>query len=500
MNTTFNIIQHYQALDQIFANSPAFIALISLPDFRFEVVNNEYLRILEKKELIGRTIFEVFPELQSQEIFNLFSTVVTTGEPFVGKEMEVQIKSEVPGEMKKLFLDFVYQPMKNSQNTIYAIAVQGYDVTEKVLSRKAVENERENFRRLFKQTPEMVCILRGPEHIFEFVNDAHIKALGFDATGLAVRTAQPESVEVHGILDNVYRTGITAELHEIAVTVTDRLRYFNLTYAARRDDAGTINGIMILGVEVTAEVINRQAIEKAERDLAQALKVRDEFLSIASHELKTPVTSLKLQLQMAQRRLHTKEMASPDVIERTSKAIHTSLSQVEKLTELIDDLLDISRIANGRLTFDFEQVDLSDLLQEATERFSVHFEEAKCPVDMEISDDLLTVTADRFRIDQVITNLFTNVTKYGSGKPVGIKLFRKGRSVFMQVQDQGRGIDKTLQKKIFNRFERGDVSFNISGLGLGLFISRIIVEAHGGNINVESEIGKGSTFTVELPV
>src|SRR6185369_3357367 len=119
--------------------------------------------------------------------------------------------------------------------------------------------DERNFVNLFRQTPEMVCILAGPEDRFEFVNEAHIRALGFDATGQSVRQAQPESGEVHGILDEVYSTGKTAELREISVTLGDRVRYFNLTYAARRDPAGAPDGIMIMGSEVTGEVLARQA-------------------------------------------------------------------------------------------------------------------------------------------------------------------------------------------------------------------------------------------------
>jgi PAS domain S-box-containing protein len=129
----------------------------------------------------------------------------------------------------------------------------------------------QNFANLFRQTPEMVCILAGPEHRFEFVNEAHIRALGFDATGQAVRQAQPESVEVHGILDAVYRTGVTAELREIAVTLTDRTRYFNLTYAARRSAQGVIDGIMIMGSEVTEQVLARRAQEHQRRWLESVL-------------------------------------------------------------------------------------------------------------------------------------------------------------------------------------------------------------------------------------
>src|SRR6185312_12908532 len=119
--------------------------------------------------------------------------------------------------------------------------------------------ERENFRNLFRQTPELVCIMRGPNHVFDFVNESHIKTLGFDATGQTIREAQPESVEIHGILDNVYHTGETAFLHEIPVTVTDRLRYFNLTFAPTWvDDA--VTGIVIMGQEVTDQVLTREIL------------------------------------------------------------------------------------------------------------------------------------------------------------------------------------------------------------------------------------------------
>lgn len=134
-----------------------------------------------------------------------------------------------------------------------------------------IANERENFRNLFRQTPEMVCILKGPDHVFEFVNEAHVKALGFDATGRTVRDAQPESVEVHGILDNVYKTGVTAELHEIPITLGDRLRYFNLTYSARRDLDGQVNGVMILGIEITQDFNSREILKSQNRALEMTM-------------------------------------------------------------------------------------------------------------------------------------------------------------------------------------------------------------------------------------
>jgi len=171
-------------------------------------------------------------------------------------------------------------PVKISTGQVVKWMALAFDIHDKkmetknvLLEKSLIETERSNFRNLFKQTPEMVCILKGPNHVFEFVNDAHIKALGFDATGLAVREAQPESVEVHGILDDVYRTGITAELKEIPVTLTDRLRYFDLTYAARRDENGNIDGIMVLGMEITDQVLMPREIKKNEDQLRMAVGV-----------------------------------------------------------------------------------------------------------------------------------------------------------------------------------------------------------------------------------
>lgn len=131
--------------------------------------------------------------------------------------------------------------------------------------------DERNFANLFRQTPEIVCVTSGPDHRFEFVNEAHIRALGFDASGRTVRDAQPESVEVHGILDDVYRTGKTAELREIPVTVTDRERYFNLTYAARRNANDVIDGIMIMGSEVTDQVLARRSQDNQRRWLETVL-------------------------------------------------------------------------------------------------------------------------------------------------------------------------------------------------------------------------------------
>ena len=267
-----------QLLEQIFSESPAFMTLLSVPDFRFLKSNEEHLRLVRKREVIGKTVRELRPEMEDQGLLDLLKKVAETGEPFVGRDVKIHYEASEGEPARTAYLDFVYQPLRRPDGVVYAIAVQGYDVTAKVLGHKAVENERENFRHLFRQTPEMVCILKGPEHVFEFVNEAHVKVLGFDATGMPVRVAQPESVEVHGILDEVYRTGNTALLKKIPVTVAGRLRYFNLTYSARRNEAGMIDGIMILGTEITDQVESSKKLEDLVAERTQELRESESFL------------------------------------------------------------------------------------------------------------------------------------------------------------------------------------------------------------------------------
>lgn len=260
-----SVSENRRLLETMIETSPSFMAILSGPDFVFERVNDQYLQLIGRREVLGKPLLEALPELQGQGFVEILDQVKASGRPYIGSEVPVLLKRSAGESPERRYVDFVYQPHQKAGDRYEKIFIHGVDVTEKVLARIAIENERENFRNLFQQTPEMVCILSGSDHLFEFVNEAHVRVLGFDATGKTVREAQPESVEVHGILDAVYETGRTAELREIPVTVGERLRYFNLTYAARRDADGRINGVMILGTEVSEQVGHRAQLERTSR-------------------------------------------------------------------------------------------------------------------------------------------------------------------------------------------------------------------------------------------
>jgi signal transduction histidine kinase len=233
------------------------------------------------------------------------------------------------------------------------------------------------------------------------------------------------------------------------------------------------------------------------REAQDAIRLRDEFLSIASHELKTPLTPLSLKLQMLAKELRKQ----PDSALRRSVEdyVATGARQVKKLSELVSDLLDVTRISGGKLRLEFEDVDLATLVREVVAR---HEPEAGRLGSTLVLDIQGTVVGrwDRLRLEQVVTNLVDNAIKYGAGKPVQIRVQVGENRVVLQVRDEGIGIAPEYLPRIFGRFERAVSERHYGGLGLGLYITRTIVEAMGGHIAVESRPGEGSLFTVELPL
>lgn len=222
-----------------------------------------------------------------------------------------------------------------------------------------------------------------------------------------------------------------------------------------------------------------------------AVRLRDQFLSIASHELKTPVTALLLQLDALRRALRAagaEDAAGPwpDRIGR----------QTRRLTRLVDDLLDVSRIESGRMRLDLDPCDLGELVDEIVARTQEHGN-ARISVQ---SEGRVVGQWDRARLDQVVTNLIVNALKYGGGTPVLIAIASDGARARLSVHDEGKGVPLADQSRIFEAFERGSNTKHGGGFGLGLFIVKSLVDAHSGSVHVESEPGRGTTFVVELPL
>jgi signal transduction histidine kinase len=228
----------------------------------------------------------------------------------------------------------------------------------------------------------------------------------------------------------------------------------------------------------------------------QAVRARDEFLAIASHELKTPLTPLQLQLDSLRRSLGRAGLDEHNV----TIGIDMMDRQVDRLTNLVQSLLDVARIAGGRMELQPEDLDLGEMAREVAQRFAREAEQAGSALEVLADEgDSLRGRWDPMRLEQVITNLLSNAIKYGAGKPIQVRASATGDRVKLEVQDHGIGLDREDAARIFQRFERAVSSRFYGGLGLGLYITRQIIEAHGGDIVVHSAPGEGATFVVTLP-
>ena len=228
-----------------------------------------------------------------------------------------------------------------------------------------------------------------------------------------------------------------------------------------------------------------------------AIQARDDFMSIASHELRTPLTALYLQLQMAARA--SGETKTQEEDPRVARMLEGSLSGARRLASLVDELLDLTRLRAGKMILRREEADLTQLVREATAQLEPDARQAGVTIGTRLVEPIQG-SFDPTRMGQVIMNLLTNGIKYGGGNPIEVSVERQGPSATIRVRDSGPGISPDHQARIFERFERATDDRSISGLGLGLYITRQIVEAHEGDISVTSQLGLGTEFVVHLPL
>lgn len=239
-------------------------------------------------------------------------------------------------------------------------------------------------------------------------------------------------------------------------------------------------------------------LKRAEETAVAAIAVRDQFLSIASHEMKTPLTPLCLQLEIMQKMLRAG--ATPEsVYQKLPVFVDRLFRLTDRLSHLVDELLDVSRINNGKLLLEKEELYLSSLVQDVCDRFGNELARSRSILHLNLEPAIVGVW-DKLRLEQVTTNLLTNAIKYGEGKPIEVSTTLEGGSAVLRIRDHGIGIAREDQSRIFQLYERAVSPSHFGGLGLGLYIVRQIVEAHGGEVGLESAPGEGSTFWVRIPL
>ncbi|HEY0606591.1 MAG TPA: PAS domain S-box protein [Herpetosiphonaceae bacterium] len=325
--------------------------------------------------------------------------------------------------------------------------------------------------------------------------------------GRVMRTGKSDMLAE--VTDEVFVTSARSPEHLARLRASGIISYMCVPLIARQRILGVLTFISSesgrryteADLALAEDLAQRAAIavdnSRLYQESQEGILARDEFLSIASHELKTPITSLQLQAQSLIRNAKKGGLSSIGQ-ERLLHKLDLITQQTERLTKLTNDLLDVARIRAGRIEMRLEEIDLTQAVREVVLRFEDQIEAAGCSLALDAEPGAM-ISADRIRLEQVVTNLLSNAIKYGAGQPIEIAVETTATSARLMIRDHGIGIAPDHLERIFVRFERAVSSRNYGGLGLGLYIARQIVESLGGSIQVTSELGVGSTFVVILP-
>jgi len=370
----------------------------------------------------------------------------------------------------------------------------------------AADNERNN---LLLKAPVGTALLSGPEHVFRLANPLFCRMVRrADIVGKTYRQAfpRPEEGRLGEILDRVYETGepfSTEEYlvpHDLQDDGPRRDRYFRFNVEPLRDAQDKVYGMMAVAIEISEQVRARQVLERSQEenqkllaDLEAASRAKDEFLAMLGHELRNPLSPIVSALQLMKLRGDSRTTREQQVIER----------QVNHLTRLVDDLLDVSKITRGKVELRKERVEIADVIAKAVEMASDLFEQRNHDLSLDVAKENLWVDGDPVRLAQVVANLLTNAARYTErGGKIVVSARREGGEIVIRVKDNGSGISPDLLPRIFDLFIQGHRSSDRAegGLGLGLALVKNLVALHGGRVVALSDgPGKGSEFVIRLP-
>ncbi|MFD2742332.1 MULTISPECIES: chemotaxis protein CheB [Sphingobacterium] len=359
-----------------------------------------------------------------------------------------------------------------------------------------VLRQQKEFYELFAHVPALISIRRGKKLTYEYTNTAFNQFYAdLPFQGLSTREAHATAVDqkLYQADAQIQQEGVALSGKALPIAKYDKQgneigkAWLDYLFTPVFNEKEEIDGVAFFGFEVT-ELVKAQL---ATKDL---MRRKDEFMSIASHELKTPLTSLKGMLQIAMRYINTDK--SKSTIE---EFVGRSLKQTDKLTFLINDLLDVTKIHAGKLQLNYSEFNIAEVLADLVS--SLQAEDHSLAIDVDSTTEIM-VTADQYRIEQVINNFLSNAIKYSpDSKDIVVQLVKQSQQkVYLSVKDFGIGIPADKQDFVFDRFFRAEESNNYSGLGLGLYICKDIIERHGGTIGLYSEEGRGSTFWFTLPL
>lgn len=476
-----NLAESESRFRNLIKESPTAIAILKGRELIIDCANDTILKMWDKDStVLGKPLHIALPALQEQTIYNFLDQVYMSGKPHYGNEARVSLPH---GEMlKDIYVNFTYQPIKGTAGSSDLMIVAN-EVTEQVIARKAAEDLNERLQialdasQLGSTEVDLATGTMQSNDQFK-ANYGYTKEEVFNYPDLFNAMVPEYRDEVKRLvqeaitMNSVYRAEYPVKWRDGSI------HWISAHGRARYDTDGKANRM----VGMTADITESKLFEQR----------KDDFLSIASHELKTPVTSLKGALQLLDRM--KEKPFSPMHI----KLIEQANRSMDKMSVLVDDLLNMNRLTEGNLKLQKNVFTLSEMLNLCCNHVRM---EGKFELIVEGDMDL-QVYADEHRIDQVVVNFVNNAVKYAAdSEKIYLKIDKTDQYARVSVKDHGPGIPAHILPHLFDRYYRvSHESQSYTGLGLGLYICSEIIKRHDGEIGVESEMGAGSTFWFTLPL
>lgn len=490
--------QNAEMIHDMFMTAPAYVCTFRGPQHIYGLVNPAYQKLFGTREIFGKPLMEALPELKDQGLDKILDKVYQTGETFIGNDVLVWLARDEGLEPEERYFNFVYQPIYNEEKIITGILVFGNEVTEERLGRKVQEESAERFRMLTNAMPEKMWTADKQGNI-NYLNQQWIDYTHKTFEDLKdwgwKKIIHPDDWAINQqSWQNSINTGENFQIEHRFLCHDGTYRWHLSRGVAQKDN----NGKTMLWVGTNTDMHEQKLFaEELKKQVAERIKLekqKNEFISMASHELKTPVTSIKGYTQVLQYKFKAEGNTEAEAF------LLQMDKQLNKLTSLINDLLDATKVTAGRLKFNEELFDFNKLVTEIVDEMQQTTHTHTISMNLDTTE---MIFADRNRIGQVMTNMLSNAVKYSPrADTIHVNTALENDIIKFSVQDFGIGIPEENQPYVFDQFFRvsGEVQDTFAGLGLGLFIASEIIKRSNGTVSVESVEGKGSTFCFTLPV
>lgn len=486
-------------LQQWFDQAPGFIALLRGPNHVLEKVNAAYYQLIGHREVLGRPLFDALPDVRNQGFEQIIDTVYRSGEPFSGRNLRVVLQRAPNGPQTEAYIDLTYQPVRDSSGAVTGIFAQGYDVTEQYRFAQALRDSEERFR-----------LATESSSLGTFDWNIPLGTLRFSAEARSIFDVDEEVIHIDDAYARIHPSDIDLVKESVARSIdSDGEERYEIKHRVVHRD-GTVRWAHVIGrvrfeqhqegprtvgrfIGVIWDITEQHQLVEA---LREADRRKDRFLATLAHELRNPLAPIRQAVHISRAANVTDSQLrwSQDVIER----------QVEHMALLLDDLLDVSRISQGRLELRKSQVRLADVVDAALETARPIIESKHHTLTIDIADHDIVLHADPLRLAQVLSNLLANAAKYTDAHGrIWLSVGTDKTHVIISVLDDGIGLEPESLPLIFEMFSQVSSVMDRSegGLGIGLALTKGLIELHGGSIEVMSAgLAKGAEFVVRLPL